>query len=59
MSALLMILGTAVVSFMTGWTLAHDRIVKRQAARREFQIQLGNPLDLEPCEFTSHWQVRS
>ncbi|MER9829194.1 hypothetical protein NKJ51_12505 [Mesorhizobium sp. M0134] len=59
MSALLIVSATAVVSFVAGWVMAHDRIAKRQASRREFQIQLGNPLDLERCEFTSHWQVRS
>ncbi|MER8827204.1 hypothetical protein NKH73_14040 [Mesorhizobium sp. M0938] len=51
MSALLIITVTAVVSFLTGWTLALNRIQKRQTARRELAMQLRSPLDLAPADF--------
>ncbi|WP_287374876.1 hypothetical protein [Mesorhizobium sp.] len=51
MSAILILTATGVISFLTGWALALDRVQKRQAARRELAMQCRGPLDLSPADF--------
>lgn len=53
----------AAISFLAGiavgWTAARYRVVKRQSDRRDLSFELRSPVDLEPCEFSHGWEVRS
>lgn len=49
---------TFAAGIALGRAAASDAVLKRQAANRDLAAQLRAPVDLEPCEFTSHWQVR-
>lgn len=46
------------VGLLVAWAAARYRVSQRQAANRDLASELRTPLDLEPCEFTAHWQVR-
>lgn len=37
---------------------SRNRVAQRQAANRDLAAELRSAVDLEPCEFTAHWQVR-
>ncbi|WP_144378489.1 hypothetical protein [Mesorhizobium amorphae] len=53
---------THLVAFAVGLLVAgaaaRHRILKRKAAGIDLAMELRSPDDLEPCEFTAHWQVR-
>ncbi|WP_181180176.1 hypothetical protein [Mesorhizobium sp. B2-1-3A] len=57
-----MTIAFVILSFLAGVaverTRARYRVGQAQTARAEFLMMVGNPVDLEPCEFTHTWQVR-
>ncbi|WP_379069249.1 hypothetical protein ACHMW4_04200 [Mesorhizobium sp. UC22_110] len=49
---------TGMVGYALGRAASRNRIAQRQAAKRDLAAELRSAVDLEPCEFTAHWQVR-
>lgn len=49
---------TGMVGYALGRATSRDAVLKRQAANRDLAAELRSAVDLEPCEFTAHWQVR-
>lgn len=50
--------GTAIAGYLVGGAAARNAVRKREASRRDLAAELRSPVDLEPCEFSAHWQVR-